>query len=241
MITNIFIISHLLLDFTFQSSDMARKKKTSFKCLAVHGLIYLVGCGILSGFFLETQYAIYTIAILSISHFVIDWVRQRLELKFTNNTFKFVALILDQGIHIAIIIASSSLLKLSEHTGWFYHMISGYEYISDVILYIFLFVVIWAPASVFIKKLFEFILIDDCYMNENDLKMGNLIGKLERVIVTILVLQNQYGVIGLVLTAKSIARFKQLEEKDFAEKYLVGTLTSLTIALIATIIIKKFL
>lgn len=71
--------------------------------------------------------------------------------------------------------------------------------------------------------------------------MGNLIGKLERVIVTILVLLNQYAAIGFVLTAKSIARFKQLEDKNFAEKYLVGTLASLSFALIAAIITKIFL
>ena len=136
-------------------------------------------------------------------------------------------------VHITIIIATSSLLKLNAQTGCFYPMISGYEHLNDLILYMFLFVV-------FIKKLFELILSNNSSTSENDLKMGNLIGKLERVIVTILVLLNQYGVIGLVLTAKSIARFKQLEDKNFAEKYLVGTLTSLSIALISTIIIKSF-
>ena len=217
MITNILIISHLLLDFTFQSSGMAQKKKTSFKHLCIHSLIYLIGCSIICGIFLKAKYALFAVAFLSISHFLIDWARQRLELRFTNNTFKFIAFILDQIVHVAIIIATSSLLNLNAQTGCFYPMISGYEHIKDVILYIFLFVIIWDPASVFIKKLFELILSSNSSTSENDLKMGNLIGKLERVIVTILVLLNQYGVIGLVLTAKSIARFKQLEDKTFAE------------------------
>ena len=47
-----------------------------------------------------------------------------------------------------------------------------------------------------------------------------------------------YGSIALVLTAKSLARFKQLENKEFAEKYLVGTLISLVIALLTLLIIK---
>lgn len=113
--------------------------------------------------------------------------------------------------------------------------------IENIILYILLFVLIWDPASIFIKKLFEYILTSSSATSENDLKMGNLIGKLERVIVAVLVLLNQYSVIGLVLTAKSIARFKQLEDKDFAEKYLVGTLTSILFALISTIIIKSLI
>ncbi len=67
---------------------------------------------------------------------------------------------------------------------------------------------------------------------------GSVIGKLERIIMATLLLCGQYSVMGFVLTAKSIARFKQLEEKNFAEKYLIGTLTSLAISLIATLIIK---
>lgn len=43
------------------------------------------------------------------------------------------------------------------------------------------------------------------------------------------------------MTAKSIARYKQLEDKNFAEKYLVGTLTSVLIAFLTTIILKQFL
>ena len=52
---------------------------------------------------------------------------------------------------------------------------------------------------------------------------------------------NQFGLIGFVLTAKSIARFKQMEDKNFAEKYLIGTLTSFLIVLIAILILKGLL
>ena len=241
MITIILIITHLILDFTFQSSVMAQEKGRNFKYLFVHSLIYMIGCDIICSFLFTAKFAFFAAAVLSISHFVIDWIRQRLELKFSDNTFKFFAFVLDQIIHIAITIAVSALFDLNTHTSCLYQRISGYTYTKNVILYIFLFVVIWDPASVFIKKIFESISSNNSSANADDLKMGNLIGKLERVIVTVLVLLNQYGVIGLVLTAKSIARFKQLEDKNFAEKYLVGTLASLSIALIAAIITKNFL
>ena len=51
-------------------------------------------------------------------------------------------------------------------------------------------------------------------------------------------LNNQFGVIGFVLTAKSIARFKQMENRNFAEKYLIGTLTSFLIVLLSVLILK---
>lgn len=62
-------------------------------------------------------------------------------------------------------------------------------------------------------------------------RIGSLIGILEREIILMLGLMQQFGAIGFVLTAKSLARYKQLEDKDFAEKYLVGTLLSAFIAI----------
>ena len=65
---------------------------------------------------------------------------------------------------------------------------------------------------------------------------GELIGKLERLIIAVLVLCGQFGAIGFVLTAKSVARFKQIEtDRGFAERYLVGTLMSAGIALLAAL------
>lgn len=73
--------------------------------------------------------------------------------------------------------------------------------------------------------------------NDSD-NIGSLIGILERVIILLLGALGLYGSIALVLTAKSLARFKQLENKKFAEKYLVGTLMSLIIAILALLVIK---
>lgn len=61
-----------------------------------------------------------------------------------------------------------------------------------------------------------------------------------KFIIATLVLNNQLGAIGFVLTAKTIARFKQLEDREFAERYLVGTLLSVAIALIISITLKNY-
>ncbi|HZK72111.1 MAG TPA: DUF3307 domain-containing protein, partial [Clostridia bacterium] len=68
------------------------------------------------------------------------------------------------------------------------------------------------------------------------IKSGYLIGVLERVIILTLGLNGQIGAIGFVLAAKSLARFNQLNDKSFAEKYLVGTLLSVAIALFCIVI-----
>lgn len=60
---------------------------------------------------------------------------------------------------------------------------------------------------------------------------GHRIGVLERLLITLAVAHGQWAAVGLVLTAKSIARFKELEDKQFSEIYLVGTMTSVLVAI----------
>ena len=67
-------------------------------------------------------------------------------------------------------------------------------------------------------------------------KAGRIIGMLERALVFIFVLNAQFGVIGFVLVAKGITRFKELDKRSFAEYVLIGTLMSLLCALILALI-----
>ncbi len=71
--------------------------------------------------------------------------------------------------------------------------------------------------------------------------MGRTIGILERVLVLTLVLAGQWGALGLVMAAKSIARFRDLERRSFAEYYLIGTLASVLIATLSGIGVKLLL
>ena len=64
-------------------------------------------------------------------------------------------------------------------------------------------------------------------------RSGYLIGMLERMILILLGMNSRFESIGIILAIKSLARFKQLEDRIFAERYLVGTLLSLMIAIIS--------
>ena len=241
MILLILIIAHLLLDFTFQTSKLAERKRTSFKHLFIHGIIYFIGMSFVCVIFLNTKIALISTAVLSLSHFAIDYIRQMVETKYKSNVHQFLFFILDQLLHLIIIIATYTVLKLNGNMSQMYSSVSNYKYFTNTILYILLFVTIWDPVAVFIKKIFCHILNGNAPTKQDELQMGNIIGKLERVIISVLVLLNQYGAVGFVLTAKSIARYKQLEDKKFAEKYLVGTLASILISLVVTVIVKSFL
>jgi hypothetical protein len=61
-------------------------------------------------------------------------------------------------------------------------------------------------------------------------RIGATIGVLERLLIVAFVLTNATAAIGFVVGAKTLARFKQLDDRDFAEYYLLGTLASVAIA-----------
>lgn len=65
-----------------------------------------------------------------------------------------------------------------------------------------------------------------------ELSRGLVIGVLERALALTLVLTSQFSALGLILAAKAIVRYQALDDRDFAEYVLIGTLTSLLIALL---------
>ncbi len=67
-------------------------------------------------------------------------------------------------------------------------------------------------------------------------QVGATIGVIERLLIVTFVLLGADAAIGFVVGAKTIARFKQLDDRDFAEYYLLGTLASVSIAILTAIV-----
>ena len=63
-----------------------------------------------------------------------------------------------------------------------------------------------------------------------DVARGRAVGSLERALALTMVLLGDYAAVGWIIAAKSLARFKQLEDREFAEYFLVGTLASFLLA-----------
>lgn len=72
-------------------------------------------------------------------------------------------------------------------------------------------------------------------------RRGRTIGILERGLLILFVVFEAYGAIGFVLAGKSIARFKELEDRDFGEAYLVGTLASTLLAVAGGLVLLALL
>lgn len=67
-------------------------------------------------------------------------------------------------------------------------------------------------------------------------RVGATIGVIERLLIAALVLAGGVAAVGLVIAAKTIARFRQLEDRLFAEYYLLGTLASVALAVITSLV-----
>lgn len=72
-------------------------------------------------------------------------------------------------------------------------------------------------------------------------RAGMIIGFLERFVILTFVLLGQYSAIAFIFTAKSIARFEELKDRNFSEYYLVGTLSSVSFAIFCGEIMKFLL
>jgi hypothetical protein len=72
-------------------------------------------------------------------------------------------------------------------------------------------------------------------------RVGATIGIIERLLIVALLLTNAEAAIGLVIAAKTIARFRLLDDRDFAEYYLLGTLASVSVALVTALMARAAL
>jgi hypothetical protein len=71
-----------------------------------------------------------------------------------------------------------------------------------------------------------------------EMNRGRLIGNLERLLLTLVVAAGSYAALGFLVAAKGLIRSEELQERDFAEYFLVGSLCSVLIALCAGLVIR---
>ncbi len=65
---------------------------------------------------------------------------------------------------------------------------------------------------------------------------GRIIGVFEALLITTFIISYQYSAVGLVLTAKSVARFEWWKEQKKTEYFLIGTLSNLITAILGGIL-----
>ena len=85
-------------------------------------------------------------------------------------------------------------------------------------------------------------LIRHLHLSESPLQLSNAgmyIGWLERFLVMTALFLRSPATPGLILAAKSIARYPEFKQEQFAEYFLIGTLLSISAAIVGGVILLK--
>ncbi|HHT44875.1 MAG TPA: DUF3307 domain-containing protein [Fastidiosipila sp.] len=230
------LILHLLADFHLQTEAMAEHKAASFSGVLIHArvlaLVALFGAILLAAFGTPIMLSVLLMAVLFLFHFLLDTLKYYLGTVFSGARADASLFVLDQGLHIFLIwlFADVVLTQMDLQHQILFDIPHGW------LSWLLLALIVTKPANVSFKKMFVRYQVQESLDDENGRSFpepgaGALIGNLERLLSILFMGVGQYAAIGLVFTAKSIARFRQIEQnKRFAEYYLIGTLYSMLYA-----------
>lgn len=219
-IVTLLLICHFVSDFHLQSQTVADRKDTDTVYLGLH-LIGVAFPLLLVTIFVPSIWRV--TLLLLFSHAIIDSGKPHVAKWFKWNAL--VIFLIDQALHISIIFLLARVTKDTMLPA----MLAG-----EVLNSILFLLLITKPTNVVFKLFFQ------KYQPQGTQKMdtipgaGATIGHLERIVMSICIMFHQFASIGLVFTAKSIARYNKISESPtFAEYYLIGSLFSILSVLVA--------
>ncbi|WP_315116347.1 DUF3307 domain-containing protein [uncultured Clostridium sp.] len=255
------ILSHFLCDFILQNEKILKLRfskdmSNNLKGNAVHSLMHFFVMFFIMGLF-GYSYYFKTIFYIAVLHFAIDEVKT-LAIKFKKSLENNIALfVLDQLLHMIVILIVVCDLSLNRALNSIYEVIKiypdGINLVDRYIIISIVFILCTWGAGIFIMKYIKstnlngythlmdkgFIIVKKSSdVNSGARNGGFIIGILERIFILIGISIGQPSMIGFVLTAKSIARFKKLDDDSFVEYFIIGTFISFIIAIIGGIIIN---
>jgi hypothetical protein len=247
---NLFLLAlcaHLLGDFLLQTRGMVTAKNAGrLWPLLKHGVIITVVTWLATHCY-GLKAAFFYALLIGLSHLLIDTTKSCLEKGKSGGT-KLLLFLFDQGLHLFTLFVFFPLFPTSDPDP---HVISFYQRLqpaTPVLARSFppalpywsleksLWIIVVYLAAVFggavlITRILAW--LTDQPQPEKGRRLSNAIGIMERLILITLVVTDAIAAMGFVLAAKSLARYQELNDREFAEYYLVGTLTSFSLALLA--------
>jgi hypothetical protein len=228
------MMAHQFGDYIFQSAQMVFHKSESSIWVIFHSAVYTLCVLIFALLWGNTNNLTSIMYVVFLSHVATDFIRIESRRKFGAN-LEFLLFCVDQLIHIVILYFCSKLLSDSSKTIEGISSYLGIEITVRRLFILFSYITITTPAAVFVKHILNSVQSNTSICAESvgtSDNTGTVIGILERILLLSLTIIDQYAVIGFVLAAKSMARFKNFDDKAFAERYLIGTLSSIGIVIV---------
>jgi len=229
--------AHVVADFLLQPSWIACQKQR-LRPLVAHAAIHVVsGCALVN-LGLDRRMLVGICALASV-HALMDYIKARL------STDGWAAFVVDQCAHLVAIAATAMWL---DTTDWAFVLDTARGVLRSKRVYLILsaYVGVIFGGGFLVQKITQAFLAKI----ESDLKArkpglpqaGTYIGWVERFLVLTFVIAGLNEAIGFLLAVKALTRFPEIKEDHkghFAEYFLVGTLTSIGLALVAGFLVKR--
>ena len=242
------LLAHLCTDFVFQSDRIVREKKQgSLRGYLKHGFthfftVVLIGAAVNPGWLWSFLFLGIVLG-LTVIHLLLDWTKLSLVRRgwVSDNPQAFLV---DQILHLFTVLGATWLMVMPvdvELLDWIRWLRSSDRKIL-ILLNVYVAVVF---GSGYLVRYLTKPLLDNKEGNESQKKAEELrnaglyIGWLERFLVLTAMLLQSPTSVGLILTAKSIARYPELKRAHFAEYFLIGTLLSISIGILGGMILLK--
>ena len=237
------LLAHLVGDFYGQPESLAEKKQKQIRWVFVHALLYWAANLIISLPVMSFAVFIFS-SISALSHLIVD----TLKYAFTCNRILSAAdkrkiFFTDQIFHLFFIAIIAFLFAARGNTVLPLSVVTQVGIVTGLqptmfLMWVTVILALHKPANLAISFALTPYKPGEDKTEENSLSQadrnaGRFIGTLERIIIIVLLSLQQYSAIGLVLTAKSIARYDRItKDSAFAEYYLLGTLLSTLLAIV---------
>ncbi|MCE5331248.1 MAG: DUF3307 domain-containing protein [Bacteroidales bacterium] len=225
--------AHILSDFILQSDAGCRDKEIhGIRSVSLYKHILIV---FVTAWALSFQLTFWWCALLiAVLHYGIDLLKSYLQRRYANGKYFFL---LDQALHVvATIVPVYLFFEMNGDAVSIPHWVPA----SNILLIIFAVLFNTKPANILIKEVFVFFSIQIPFKTDSDNtdlpNAGKLIGITERFLILLFIYIGQYELIGFLVAAKSILRFKDTDTLK-TEYVLTGTLLSYSIAIISGILI----
>ncbi len=229
-------LAHLVADFLLQPDWIARRK-TEIRSLSAHAAIHLVCATAAVNLGLDRRVAV-AIVTVALIHTLLDYAKARL------SGDGWIAFTADQAAHL-LVVALASIWLTASWSGMI-DVIRSIVTNPLVYLYACAYVAVVFGGGYLVQKVTQSFLAT-MRSSLTDLKpglpnAGKYIGWVERILILTFILGGYEAAVGFLLAAKALVRYPEIKEDTrghFAEYFLVATLTSVGLALIAGIAVNK--
>jgi Protein of unknown function (DUF3307) len=239
-------LAHLLTDFVLQTAGMVKEKRGGAAAGYVkHGAVYFACAVAVTGFFVPGVFFSWRFQIaaltLTLAHLGIDWCKIALGRKtaWAEGTIAFA---IDQAAHLATVVGAGCWIARVAPKLVVGKFLGVARAPSDRVL---LLIVVYVGVIFGGGYLIRFLtrpLLKHLHASESPLQLSNAgmyIGWLERFLVMTALFLRSPATAGLILAAKSIARYPEFKKEQFAEYFLIGTLLSISAAIVGGVILLK--